>query len=192
MWFLMSGFFVCGFTLATISTHFVAFATDRGISPTSAATALGLIGAFNILGTLLVGSISDRLGRKNPLALIYLVRSIAFVVLLTIEAPWALYLFAALVGLAWFSTVPPTVSLTAEIYGMRHMGTLVGLIFASHQIGGALSIYLAGRLFDLSGSYTAIYLVDIVLLLAAGLASYAIQERHYSLKYMVSAPAQGG
>ena len=189
MWLLMSGFFVCGFTLATISTHFVAFATDRGITPASAATALGLIGAFNILGTLLVGTISDRLGRKNPLALIYLVRSVAFVVLLTVEAPWALYLFAALVGLAWFSTVPPTVSLTAEIYGVRHMGTLVGLIFASHQIGGALSIYCAGRLFDLSGSYTAIYVVDIVLLLAAGLVSYAIQERRYSLKYMASAPA---
>ena len=144
MWLLMSGFFVCGFTLATISTHFVAFATDRGIPSASAATALGLIGAFNILGTLLVGSISDRLGRKNPLALIYLVWSVASVLLLTVEAPWMLYLFAALVGLAWFSTAPPTVSLTAEIYGMRHMGTLVGLIFASHQVGGALSIYLAG------------------------------------------------
>ena len=189
LWLLMSGFFVCGFTLATISTHFVAFATDRGIAPASAATALGLIGAFNILGTLLVGSISDRLGRKNPLALIYLVRSVAFIVLLAAEAPWALYLFAALVGLAWFSTVPPTVSLTAEIYGVRHMGTLVGLIFASHQVGGALSIYLAGRLFDLSGSYTAIYLVDVALLLAAGLVSYAIQERRYSLKYVASAPA---
>ena len=69
------------------------------------------------------------------------------------------------------------------------LGTLVGLIFASHQIGGALSIYCAGRLFDLSGSYTAIYLVDIALLLAAGLVSYAIQERRYSLKYMASAPA---
>ena len=122
------------------------------------------------------------------MALIYLVRSVAFIVLLTVEAPWALYLFAALVGLAWFSTVPPTVSLTAELYGMRHMGTLVGLIFASHQIGGALSIYFAGRLFDLSGSYTAIYVVDIALLLAAGPASYAIQERRYSLKYMASAP----
>src|SRR5262249_59150408 len=123
---------------------------------------------------------------KNPLALIYLVRSVAFVVLLTVEAPWALYLFAALVGLAWFSTVPPTVSLTAEIYGVRHMGTLVGLIFASHQIGGALSIYFAGPLFDLSGSYMVVYLLDIALLLAAGLVGYAIQWGGYSLKYMAS------
>jgi hypothetical protein len=99
-----------------------------------------------------------------------------------------LYLFAALVGLAWFSTVSPTVSLTAEIYGVRHMGTLVGLIFASHRVGGALSIYIAGRLFDPSGSYMAVYLVDIALLLAAGLVSYAIQERRYSLQYMASAP----
>jgi MFS family permease len=118
--------FLCGFTLATISTHFGAFAIDRGMAPTSAATALGLIGAFNIPGTLCVGTISDGLGRKKPLALIYLVRSVAFVVLLTVEASWALYLFAVLVGLAWLSTVPPTVSLTAEIYRVRHMGTLVG------------------------------------------------------------------
>lgn len=183
LWLLMGGFFVCGFTLSTITTHFVAFTTDRGIAPAAAALALGLVGGFNIVGTLLAGTVSDRLGRKNPLAFIYLLRSIAFVVLLTAEAPWTLYLFAALVGLAWFSTVPLTVSLTAEMYGVRHMGTLVGLIFTSHQVGGALSIYLAGWLFDLSGSYTAIYLLDIVLLLVAGIASYAIQERRYSLKY---------
>jgi hypothetical protein len=74
------------------------------------------------------------------------------------------------------------------MYGVRHMGTLVGLAFTSHQIGGAVSIYLAGRLFDLSGSYTTVYLLGIVLLLAAGLASYAIQERRYSLKYLVAIP----
>jgi MFS family permease len=189
MWLLIGGFFVCGFTLATISTHFVAFATDRGITPGTAAAVLGVIGAFNIAGTLLAGTVSDQLGRKNPLALVYLLRSAAFAVLLIADAPWALYLFAVLVGLSWFSTVPLTVSLTAEIYGLRHMGTLVGLIFTSHQIGGALSIYLAGWLFDLYGSYTAIYLLDIGLLLVAGLASGAIQERRYSRKYVTAAQA---
>jgi sugar phosphate permease len=105
LWLLMSGFFVCGFTISLLSTHFVAFATDRGISPTTAATALGLLGGFNIVGSLLAGTVSDRLGRKNPLALIYFVRAAAFVFLLAAETPWALYLFAALAGLAWFSTL---------------------------------------------------------------------------------------
>jgi MFS family permease len=187
MWLLFGGFFVCGFTVALVSTHFVAFATDRGIPPTVAATALGLLGGFNIMGSLLAGTVSDRIGRKNPLALLYLTRAAAFAFLLTANTPWMLYLFAALAGIAWFSTVPLTVSLTAEIYGMRHMGTLVGLTFTSHQIGGALSIYLAGWLFDFSGSYTLVYLLGIGLLLGAGLASYAIEERRYSLKYLVLA-----
>jgi MFS family permease len=184
MWLLMGQFFVCGFTLSVVSTHFVSFVTDRGISPTVAATALGLVGGFNIIGTLLAGTLSDYTGRKNPLALVYLVRAASFAFLLAIDSPWALYLFAAMAGLSWFATVPLTVSLAAEIYGMRHMGTLVGLVFASHQVGGALSIYLAGWLFDLSGSYTTSYLVSIGMSLLGGVASYAIQERRYSLKYL--------
>jgi MFS family permease len=189
MWLLIGGFFVCGYTVALVSTHFVAFATDRGMAPTTAATALGLLGGCNIIGSLLAGTVSDRVGRKNPLALIYLVRAAAFVFLLTAYTPWMLYLFAVVAGLSWFSTVPLTVALTAEIYGVRHMGTLVGIAFTSHQVGGAVSIYLAGRLFDLSGSYTGVYLVGIALLLGAALASYAIQERRYSLKYLAAVPS---
>jgi MFS family permease len=189
MWLLMGGFFVCGYTVALVSTHFVAFATDRGIAPTTAATALGLLGGCNIIGSLLAGTVSDRIGRKNPLALIYLLRAAAFIFLLTAHTPWMLYLFAAVAGVSWFSTVPLTVALTAEIYGIRHMGTLVGIAFTSHQVGGAVSIYLAGRLFDLSGSYTGVYLVGIALLLGAALASYGIQERRYSLKYLASVPS---
>jgi MFS family permease len=189
MWLLIGGFFVCGYTVALVSTHFVAFATDRGMAPTTAATALGLLGGCNIIGSLLAGTVSDRIGRKNPLALIYLLRAAAFVFLLTAHTPWMLYLFAVVAGLSWFSTVPLTVALTAEIYGVRHMGTLVGIAFTSHQVGGAVSIYLAGRLFDLSGSYTGVYLVGIALLLGAALASYAIQEQRYSLKYLAAVPS---
>jgi MFS family permease len=98
-----------------------------------------------------------------------------------------LYVFAALAGLSWLSTAPLTVSLTAEIYGMRPMGTLVGLIFMCHQAGGALSIYLAGLTHDLYGSYAPVYLSGVVLLLGAGLASCAIQERRYSLRYLTPA-----
>lgn len=188
MWLLIGGFFVCGFTVSIVSTHFIALATDRGITPTTAATALGLLGGFNIVGSLLAGTVSDRTGRKNPLAFLYLLRAVAFALLLVADTPWMLYVFAALAGLAWLSTVPPTVALTAEIYGVRHMGTLVGLAFTSHQIGGAISIYLAGRLFDLSGSYTMIYMLSIALLLGAGLASYCIQEKRYSLKYVATTP----
>jgi len=188
LWLLIGGFFVCGFTVSIVTTHFVPFATDRGMPPAIAATALGLLGGFNIAGTLLAGMVSDRLGRKNPLALIYLVRAAAFAFLLSADSAWQLYVFAVLAGLAWFSTVPLTVSLTAEIYSLPHMGTLVGVVFLSHQVGGALSTYLAGWLFDVSGSYRVVYLMGIALLIGAALVSYAIQERRYSLKYL--APVQ--
>lgn len=140
---------------------FGTFATDRGIAPSTAATALGLLSGCTIIGSLLAGTVSDRIGRKNPLALIYFLRAAAFVCLLTAHSSWMLYLFAAVAGISWFSTVPLTVALTAEIYGVRHMGTLVGIAFTSHQVDGAVSIYLAGRLFDLSGSYTVVYVVRL-------------------------------
>jgi MFS family permease len=187
MWLLSGGFFACGFTTAIVWTHFVAFATERGISPASAATALGVLGGFNIVGSLLTGVVSDQMGRKDPLVIIYLLRAVSFAVLLAADSAWMLYVFAALAGLSWLSTAPLTVSLTAEIYGMRHMGTLVGLIFMCHQAGGALSIYLAGLTHDLYGSYAPVYLSGVVLLLGAGLASCAIQERRYSLRYLAPA-----
>lgn len=190
LWLLNSGFFVCGFSLAIISTHFVAFATDRGTSPAVLVTALGILGGFNVVGTCLAGTVSDRLGRKNPLTVIYLLRAAAFAMLLASDAPWALYLFAALAGLSWFGTAPLTMSLTAELYGVTHMGTLAGVVFMSHQLRSAIGIYLAGKLYDLSGSYTAIYLMGILLLLGASLASYVIQERRYSTKYVATAQAR--
>ena len=187
MWLLVGSFFVCGFSVFLVQTHFVALVTDRGISPTVAATALGLLSGFNLIGTLSAGVISDRVGRKNPLALIYCVRALAIAFLLVADTPWMLYAFAVVAGLSWFSSVPLTIALTSEMYGLRHMGTLVGVVFLGHQAGGAFSTYVAGRMFDLSGSYNSIFICTIVLLIAAGLASYLIRERQYSLKYQTAA-----
>ncbi len=187
-WFLVSGFFVCGCSLVMVQTHFVSYVTDRGIAPNVAATALGLLGGFNIVGLLLGGMISDRIGRKIPLATIYFVRALAIAVLLVADTPWMLYGFAMVAGLSWSSSVPLTIALTGEIYGLRHMGTLVGFVFLSHQIGGAASTYLAGRLFDVRGSYHAVFVAVIILLLLASAVSWAVQERRYSLKYQ---PAVG-
>lgn len=190
-WLLIGGFFVCGFSVVMVTTHFVAFVTDRGISPGVAAMALGLLGGVNMIGLLLAGSISDRVGRKTPLAVIYVVRAVAFAFLLMADTPWMFYAFALVAGLAWFSSVPLTIALTGEIYGVRHMGTLVGLVFLSHQVGGALSSYMAGWLFDRYGNYDVMFVIGIVLLLAAGAASYAVQERRYSLKYQAAEAAAG-
>ncbi|ETX01823.1 MFS transporter [Candidatus Entotheonella palauensis] len=186
-WLLVGGFFVCGCSVIMVQTHFVPFATDRGISPHVATNALGLLHGVNIVGLLLGGMISDRVGRKIPLAIIYFVRALAIGLLLVADTPLMFYVFAIVAGLSWFSSVPLTIALTGEIYGLRHMGTLVGFVFLSHQIGGAASTYLAGWLFDVSGSYNGVFLAVIGLLLFASAVSWAVQERRYSLKFQTAA-----
>jgi hypothetical protein len=108
---------------------------------------------------------------------------------LTADAARQLYVFAGLPGLAWCSTTPPTELLTAEIYGIGHIGMLVGLVFMSHQVGEALSSYLAAWRFDMTGSYTAMYLMGIALLIGARRVSYGIQDQRYSLKYLTPTTA---
>ncbi len=186
-WLLVSSFFVCGCSVVMVQTHFVSYVTDQGISPSVATQALGLLHGFNMLGLLLGGMISDRVGRKIPLTIIYFVRALAIAFLMTANTPWMLYLFAVIAGLSWFSSVPLTIALTGEIYGLRHMGTLVGFVFLSHQIGGALSTYSAGWLFDVTGSYNGVFMAVIGLLVVASAVSWAVQERRYSLKYQAAA-----
>ncbi len=186
-WLLVGGFFVCGCSVIMVQTHFVAFTTDRGISANVATNALGLLHGVNLVGLLLGGIISDRVGRKTPLAIIYFVRALAIAFLLVADTPWMLYVFSVVAGLSWFASVPLTIALTGEIYGLRHMGTLVGFVFLSHQLGGAVSTYLAGRFFDISGSYNEVFLGVIALLIGAAIVSWAVQEQRYSLKYQTAA-----
>ena len=100
-------------------------------------------------------------------------------------------MFAVLNGLVWLATPPPVTSLTIEIYGPRALGTLSGISVAVHSIGGGASVWLAGVLFDLTGSYTLPFVLAVVALLGAAMVSYGIRERHYSVRYMVAAPSVG-
>lgn len=186
-WLLAGSFFVCGCSVVMVQTHFVPYVTDKGISPGVAAKALGLLHGINIVGVLLGGMISDRIGRKTPLAIIYFVRALAIAFLLVANTPWMFYCFAVIAGLSWFSSVPLTIALAGELYGLRHMGTLVGFVFLSHQIGGALSTYSAGWFFDVTGSYQVVFLAVIALLVAASIVCWAVQERRYSTRYQTVA-----
>jgi MFS family permease len=183
MWQLCGGYFVCGFTIALISTHFVPFAIERGFSPATAATAYGLMSGLNVIGVLAVGALADRGGRKNLLGLVYALRGCAYAALLLAPGAWSLWGFAVIMGFSWWATLPLTSALTAEVYGLKHLGILNGLAFTGHQIGGALSIQLGGILRDLLGSYEVPFAVAGLLLFGASLASVAIPERRYSVRY---------
>jgi MFS family permease len=176
-WLLMGTFFVCGYTSnGMVLTHFMPHALEHNFTAMQASAALGVMGAMNVLGTLGSGWVCDRVGRRLPLALYYFVRGLSLLFLLYVWNVPSLHVWAALFGLNYISTVPPTTTLTANIYGRYSVGELSGWIFFSHQVGSALGAALAGWLFEWTGSYASAFVSAAVLaFIAAGLA-LAIRE----------------
>ena len=188
MWQLSLGYFVCGVTTGSISVHYVRWAVSEGITPTTAALAFGLLSGINAIGVILIGSLSDRVERRLLLGCVYLVRGSAFLILLILPGQWALWGFALAGGASWLATVPLTTGLAADFYGLRHMGSLVGLINFAHQIGGALAVYLFGLVFDISGNYDPAIAAGVIFLVMAGIISLTIRERRYSVRYASASP----
>ena len=185
-WQIAGGYFVCGVTTAMISTHFVPYAVEEGFTAKQGAFAFSLLSGLNVVGVMGAGMLGDRLGRKNVLCAVYLTRAAAFAILLTAPGLWGLFGFAVVSGFSWFGTVPLTTSLTAEVYGLRHIGALSGLVYLAHAIGGALAVQLAGMLKDVQGDYTLPLAAGGLLLLAAAAASFAIREKRYSIRALAA------
>ena len=188
IWQLSGAYFVCGMTTAIISAHYVPFAIDRGFSPSTAALAFGVMSFLNVLGPMVVGYLSDRMSRKILLGTVYAVRCLAYAMLILLPGGLGLWTFAVIAGLAWVATAPLTSSLTADIYGLKSLGTLNGAATLSHQMGGALSIYMGGVLYDLLGSYNVPFAIAGSMLAGASLAAFSIREKQYSSRYQ-PAPA---
>ena len=187
MWQLSIAYWVCGVTTASISVHYVRWAVAEGISPATAALAFGLLSGINAIGVLLIGPLSDRVPRKTLLGAVYLIRGVAFLLLVVLPGSAALWSFAIVGGASWLATVPLTTALAADVYGVRHLGTLAGLINFAHQAGGALAVLLFGLVFDAQGSYDYAFLACVVTLVGAGLVSLSIRERRYSCRYAAAA-----
>ena len=175
---LTSGFFVCGFQVVFIGVHLPAYLADRGMAAHVAVTALMLIGLFNIIGTYSTGWLGSRVPKKYILSAIYFGRSvvIALFFLLPLSAG-TVYAFAVALGLLWLSTVPPTNTLVAQLFGVRYLAMLSGFTFFSHQIGSFLGAWLGGKLFDETGSYDIVWWLAIALGVVAGLLNLPIDER---------------
>jgi len=173
-WLLAGSYFVCGYTSGgLIGTHLIPHTMEHGFSEMAGAEALGLTGAMSIVGTIGSGWICDRFGRKTPLAVYYCVRGLSLLFLTVVWDRPSLFLFAIVFGLNYFSTVPPTTTLTANIFGRDSVGELSGWIFLSHQVGSALAALTAGWLFDQTGSYFWAFVSAAVLaFLAAGLTLF--------------------
>jgi MFS family permease len=174
---LVAGFFVCGFHVAFIMVHLPAFIVDRGLDREVGGTALALVGAFNIIGSLGAGYIGGKLSKKYSLAAIYFIRAIAFGLFIALPVTeLTVYLFSATLGLLWLSTVPLTSGLVAQFFGMRYMATLFGFVFFSHQIGSFLGAWLGGKLYDLYGGYDVVWWLGVGLGIAAAIVHFPIRE----------------
>lgn len=176
--YLFWGYFVCGFQTAFIMLHLPPFLVDAGFSANIGMTAVALIGLFNIFGSFLFGWGGGRYSKKYLLALIYGLRAVAILVFLLLPLSTATaWAFAAAMGLLWLGTVPLTNGLIAQIFGLRYMSMLTGVVFLGHQLGAFLGIWLGGRIFDKTGSYDVAWLIAIGLSVAAALCSWPIDER---------------
>ncbi|QMV72916.1 MFS transporter [Comamonas piscis] len=174
---LTAGYFVCGFQVMFIGVHMPSYLKDFGLPPHVASYSLALIGLFNIFGTYLAGTLGQRMAKRYLLSGIYFIRAIAIVVFLLVPlSPWSVYVFAAVMGFLWLSTVPLTNGAIAQIFGVQHLSMLSGFVFFSHQIGSFLGIWLGGYLYDHTGSYDVVWYVAIGLGVFAGLVNLPVKE----------------
>ena len=174
---LTAGYFVCGFQVVFIGVHMPSYLKDQGLSPDVATTALALIGLFNVIGTYAAGSLGQRMPKRYILASIYALRSLTIVVfLLAPLTPWSVYIFSAVMGVLWLSTVPPTNATVAQIFGVQYLSMLGGFVFLSHQIGSFLGVWLGGLLFDATGSYDVVWWISVALGIFAALANLPVRE----------------
>ncbi|WP_293574657.1 MFS transporter [Phaeobacter sp.] len=187
------GFFSCGYQLAFITAHFPAFVTEMcgpilpggvlhsmGVTTTSAlgAIAISLIGAANVGGTLFAGYLGKRYSKKYLLAGIYTARTIVAAVFILLPiTPISVVIFSVVMGSLWLATVPLTSGLVAHIYGLRYMGTLYGIVFFSHQVGGFLGVWLGGRMYDIYGDYTLVWWIGVGVGAFSALVHLPIRER---------------
>jgi len=175
---LVLGFFTCGFQLAFTTVHLPAYLVDRGMSAEVGAWTIGLIGLFNIIGSLTSGWLISRVPKRYILSIIYFARalSIAAFIMLPVSTLSCL-IFGAVTGLLWLSTVPPTSALVAVMFGTRWLAMLFGFAFFSHQVGGFLGVLLGGIAFEKTGSYDIVWWLSVLFGVLSAVINLPIVEK---------------
>jgi MFS family permease len=175
-WRLGLGFFVCGFTMSFASTHFVPFAMDMGFEQMAAANALGLVGAFALMGGLSAGFLGDRFPRKNVLATVYLLRGLSFAVLLQAHDLPTLYLGSFVLGISWTSTGALTSAIAADKFGIKHIGTIFGTMYVIMPIGTGIGAYLSGLIYESRHGYELSLILSALAGLIAAVVVFGVRE----------------
>jgi MFS family permease len=176
--YLFWGYFVCGFQTAFIMLHLPSYLVDAGLSANVGMTAVALIGLFNIFGSFYFGWAGGHSSKKNLLVWIYGLRAVAIFIFMLVPLSTAVaWIFAAVIGILWLATVPLTNGLIAQIFGLRYMSMLTGVVFLGHQLGSFLGAWLGGRIFDETGSYSLAWSISIGLSILAAICSWPVNEK---------------
>ncbi len=174
---LTAGFFTCGFHIAFIATHLPGYVALCQLPASVSAWSLSIIGLFNMFGSLWVGKFVQTRRMKMTLAGVYFARAIAIAIFFfSPKEPMVFFIFAAVIGFTYLSTVPPTIGLVAKLHGPRYLATLFGLTILSHQVGGFLGAWLGGKAFEATGSYDWMWWADVALCIFAAAVHLPIKE----------------
>ena len=177
-WLLTAGFFVCGFHVAFIMVHLPAFTLDQGLPSWVGPFALSVVGIANIVGTFMAGQSGRYVEKRRALSFIYFGRAIIFLGFIFLPmTPVTVIVLCGLLGLLWLATIPLTSGLVATFFGTTWMSMLFGIVFLSHQLGSFLGVWLGGRLYDMTGSYNAMWWISIALGVLSALVNWPIQEK---------------
>ena len=179
-WFLALGFFVCGFQVVFIGIHLPSYLIDHGFNATTGTVFLALVGLFNIVGTYTAGWLGGRYSKPHLLMWLYGLRGIAIIAFLILPLSiWTIYAFGIIMGLLWLSTVPLTNGIVANMFGIKYLTMLSGIVFFTHQVGSFFGGWLGGLNHDLTGNYNAIWIVSIALSAFAVLVHFWVCSGRY-------------
>jgi len=179
-WFFLVVMFVCGSGDFLVTTHLIPFVTDHGIHPAQGGSMLAWIGLMSLFGVLIAGPASDLIGNKIPMAIAFLLRLGAFVLILTYQNSASFYVFSIVFGLTYLVTAPLATTLLGRLYGFSHIGLLSGFVTTIHHIGGGFWAYLGGVIFDQTGTYRLAFLCSAIMASIAFLCCVLIRERRHT------------
>ncbi|MEJ5035690.1 MFS transporter [Acinetobacter johnsonii] len=177
-WFLSLGFLVCGFQVVFIGIHLPGYLIDHGFNATTGTVFLALVGLFNIVGTYTAGWLGGKYSKPKLLMGLYGLRGIAIIAFLMLPlSTVTIYSFGVVMGLLWLSTVPLTNGIVANMFGIKYLSMLSGIVFFTHQVGSFFGGWLGGVNHDVTGNYDLIWLFSIILSVFGVLVHFFVDEK---------------
>lgn len=180
LWLFLVVMFICGGGDFFATTHFINVATDNNISAFTAGKMMGWFGLMSMVGVLVTGPVADRIGSKIPIVAVFTMRFILYILILNYKGTAALYTYALLFGFTQLVTAPLAPMLIGKLYGFGHIGLLTGIVNTVHFLGGGFWTYLAGVIFDRTGTYQLAFGLSAAMAFIAVICGFLIIEKRHT------------